>query len=95
MSLAILSLACLLTAPIDQDPPVVPLWEGGAPGFEDRKGEPEEAKDYWVRNIHNPEFFDTLRELSAPAAATACSSSAPRGTTRPGSSMTRAWPPSS
>ena len=38
-----------------QNPPMVlPLWEGGAPGFEDRKNIPEEAKDYWVKNIHNP-----------------------------------------
>ncbi len=35
-------------------PAVVPLWEGGAPGFESRRNEPEEAKDYWVRNIHSP-----------------------------------------
>src|SRR5215204_254030 len=27
---------------------------GGAPGFENRRDEPELAKDYWVRNIHNP-----------------------------------------
>lgn len=33
---------------------VVHLWENGAPGFEDRKDEPEQAQDYWVRNIHNP-----------------------------------------
>lgn len=32
----------------------IPLWENGAPGFEDRKDEPEEAKDWWVKNIHNP-----------------------------------------
>jgi acetyl esterase/lipase len=30
------------------------LWENGAPGFEDRKDEPEQAQDWWVRNIHNP-----------------------------------------
>jgi hypothetical protein len=35
-------------------PAVVPLGEGGAPGFESRRNEPEEAKDYWVRNIHSP-----------------------------------------
>ena len=35
-------------------PLVVPLWEKGAPGFENRRNEPEEAKDYWVKNIHNP-----------------------------------------
>src|SRR3984957_10859582 len=33
---------------------VLPLWKNGAPGFENRKNEPEEAKDYWVKNIHNP-----------------------------------------
>lgn len=36
------------------EPIVVPLWENGAPGFEDRKDEPEQAADWWVRNIHNP-----------------------------------------
>ncbi|MEO7975986.1 alpha/beta hydrolase [Flavobacterium sp.] len=30
------------------------LWENGAPGFENRKNEPEQAQDWWVRNIHNP-----------------------------------------
>jgi acetyl esterase/lipase len=34
--------------------PVIPLWEQGAPGFEDRRDEPEQARDYWVKNIHNP-----------------------------------------
>jgi acetyl esterase/lipase len=33
---------------------VLSLWKNGAPGFENRKNEPEEAKDYWVKNIHNP-----------------------------------------
>ena len=32
----------------------IPLWANGAPGFENRRNEPEEAKDYWVKNIHNP-----------------------------------------
>lgn len=32
----------------------IPLWPQGAPGFEDRKGEPEQARDWWVKNIHNP-----------------------------------------
>jgi len=35
-------------------PAVLPLWENGAPGFEARRNEPEEAKDWWVRSIHNP-----------------------------------------
>ena len=33
---------------------VVYLWSGGAPGFENRRDEPEQAKDWWVKNIHNP-----------------------------------------
>ncbi|MEP7375678.1 MAG: alpha/beta hydrolase [Chitinophagaceae bacterium] len=33
---------------------VVYLWPGGAPGVENRKNEPEQAKDWWVKNIHNP-----------------------------------------
>ncbi len=32
----------------------IPLWMGGAPGFESRKDEPTQAKDWWVKNIHNP-----------------------------------------
>src|SRR5271166_5939821 len=33
---------------------VIHLWEKGAPGFEDRKDVPEQAQDYWVRNVNNP-----------------------------------------
>jgi acetyl esterase/lipase len=33
---------------------VLPLWKNGAPGFENRKNDPEEARDYWVKNINNP-----------------------------------------
>lgn len=32
----------------------IPLWPNGAPGFESRRNEPEVAKDYYVKNIHNP-----------------------------------------
>ena len=32
----------------------VSLWPNGAPGSEKRRSEPEIAKDYWVRNVHNP-----------------------------------------
>lgn len=35
-------------------PEQIALWKNGAPGFENRKDEPEEAKDWWVKNIHNP-----------------------------------------
>ncbi|MGD0465012.1 MAG: alpha/beta hydrolase [Tepidisphaeraceae bacterium] len=53
---AIISVICLTSAlAIGQsEPQVVHLWDRGAPGFESRRDEPEVAKDYWVRNIHNP-----------------------------------------
>jgi acetyl esterase/lipase len=35
-------------------PEVIPLWANGAPGSEARRNEPEQAQDYWVKNIHNP-----------------------------------------
>jgi acetyl esterase/lipase len=48
-------LVCLVSIPASaQQPEVIPLWPNGAPGFEDRRDEPEQAQDYWVRNIHNP-----------------------------------------
>lgn len=47
-------LLAVLTAAQPAAPQVVPLWEKGAPGFENRRNEPEQAKDYWVKNIHNP-----------------------------------------
>src|SRR3954465_9367168 len=33
---------------------VIPLWKNGAPGSEARRGEPEQHKDWWYKNIHNP-----------------------------------------
>jgi acetyl esterase/lipase len=44
----------IFVCPLWAEPQVVPLWPEGAPGFEDRRNEPEQAQDYWVRNIHNP-----------------------------------------
>lgn len=34
-------------------PTVVSIWPANAPGLS-RRAEPEIAKDYWVRNVHNP-----------------------------------------
>jgi acetyl esterase/lipase len=47
-------LLTLFVCPVWAEPQVVPLWSEGAPGFEDRRNEPEQAQDYWVKNIHNP-----------------------------------------
>jgi acetyl esterase/lipase len=32
----------------------ISLWPNGAPGSEARRNEPEQAKDYWVKNVHDP-----------------------------------------
>jgi acetyl esterase/lipase len=37
-----------------QSAQVIHLWNNGAPGFENRKDEPEQAQDYWVRHVNNP-----------------------------------------
>jgi len=45
---------CTLAATAQQKHQVIPLWANGVPGFESRRNEPEVAKDYYVKNIHNP-----------------------------------------
>jgi acetyl esterase/lipase len=48
---------CILLLPaalLAQTQAVIPLWPKGAPGFENLRNEPEQAKDYWVRHINNP-----------------------------------------
>src|SRR5476651_639096 len=58
MQTLIKTFMCLLLLPAavwaQTEPTVIPLWPNGAPGFENRRNEPEQAKDYWVKNIHNP-----------------------------------------
>lgn len=53
---------------------VIYLWPGGAPGFENRKNEPEQAKDWWVKNIHNPSLTVYLppKEKANGAAVIIC-----------------------
>src|SRR5215467_15328649 len=53
---------------------VISLWKNGAPGFENRKNEKEEAKDWWVKNIHNPSLtvFLPPKEIANGAAAIVC-----------------------
>ena len=61
---------CALTSVAIAEPQVIHLWEKGAPGFEDRRDEPELAKDYWVKNIHNPSItvFPAPKEKANGAA---------------------------
>lgn len=55
-------------------PSVVPLWPNGAPGFEERRNEPEVAITYKVNNIHNPSItvFLPTKEKATGAAILVC-----------------------
>lgn len=53
---------------------IVPLWQNGAPGFEERRNEPEISKDWWVRNIHDPSLMVYMpeKEKANGAAVVVC-----------------------
>jgi acetyl esterase/lipase len=57
---AVLALAALPAAA--GEPPVIPLWENGPPGFEGRKGETEVIDKGTITNIHYPTLTVFLPE---------------------------------
>jgi acetyl esterase/lipase len=61
---------CLIFSTLASAQQVVPLWDKGAPGFESRRNEPEQAKDWWVKSIHNPSITAFLppKEIANGAA---------------------------
>ncbi len=54
--------------------PVIYLWANGAPGFESKKNIPEEAKNWWVKNINNPSLtvYAAPKEKATGAAVIIC-----------------------
>jgi len=74
--LRIYSLVCLfsITIQAQEQHQQIPLWPNGAPGFEERRNEPELAKDSWVRNTHNPSITVYLppKEKVTGAAVVIC-----------------------
>lgn len=51
----LISIFCILLCySATQAQEIIYLYENGAPGFEDKKDIPEQAKDYWVKSVHNP-----------------------------------------
>jgi acetyl esterase/lipase len=50
----VLVVACSAETFSQESPLEIPLWSNGAPGFESRRTEPTQAKDWWIKNIHNP-----------------------------------------
>jgi acetyl esterase/lipase len=58
-----------------QNSPVeIPLWPNGAPGFESRRNEPTQAKDWWVKNIHNPSVtvYEPAKDKATGTAVIVC-----------------------
>jgi acetyl esterase/lipase len=56
------------------EPQVISLWTNGAPGFESRRNEPEQAQSYWVRHVNNPSLtvFLPSKEKANGAAVVIC-----------------------
>lgn len=52
------ALTLFATPALAQQPPAAPqriaLWADGAPGFESRKGIPEQAESYWLKPVNDP-----------------------------------------
>lgn len=65
---------CSLATHAQDTPQVIHLWPNGAPGYENRRNEPEQAKDYWVKNIHHPSITVYLppKEKATGAAVLIC-----------------------
>ncbi len=52
--------SCVVHVHADDVPQKIPLWQGGAPGFEKLKNEPEKLTGTNVSNVHNPSITPFL-----------------------------------
>src|SRR4051812_24479298 len=64
----------ILFAAMGADHERISLWKNGAPGFESRRDEKEQAKDYWIKNIHDPSVtvFMPPKDKATGAAVVVC-----------------------
>jgi acetyl esterase/lipase len=67
-------IALPLAVHAQEKPQEIFLWQNGAPGFESRKNEPTQAKDWWEKNIHNPSItvYHPPKEKANGAAVVIC-----------------------
>ena len=74
LPLFILSIIFASVIHAQDTPQVIHLWQNGAPGFEKLKNEPEQAKDWWVRNINDPSITVYLppKEIANGTAVVIC-----------------------
>ena len=76
LQIFLLVLFCLRSSAVfsQQTPVEIPLWANGAPGFESRRDEPTQAKDWWIKNIHNPSItvFPAPKDKATGAAVIIC-----------------------
>ena len=74
ISLVFISFYLAQIAAAQNTNPVIYLWAKGAPGFENKKNDPEEAKDYWVKSINNPSLtvYPAPKEKATGAAVVIC-----------------------
>ncbi|MCW3089766.1 MAG: alpha/beta hydrolase [Ferruginibacter sp.] len=65
---------CLSSAAAQDSVEVISLWKNGAPGFENRKNEREQAKDWWVNTINNPSLsvYPAPKDIATGAAVVIC-----------------------